>query len=333
MPRYDNEVVKIKQEIDSGCYAVPQSDATVKICEGIIKLKYGEVDRYTTNRLNIEIGKKGEDVISLDLDNESCYTSGDFRIDNLDIAKNNIRASQIQLFQYILFKYNKQIDNVINIDIEDYFKFRSIKRRKENMDRFIEDLSILAHINLDLGSSNYGKKDRIIGNLLAIRGKVYAGTNSITNDFYFNKKVKYVVIELGSWINELKLNQYVYVSDSFFRYNSKTEWISVMLSIKIGQLVRVNKSKIIKNGQWSYSIEKMMQYLGIYEQELGKQGIKYYHNILKNSFKVLKKEGYSIEFNSNDIYGSVADFKQGSIVYNNDLLIAKYKDIIRKSKR
>jgi hypothetical protein len=306
-------------------YAIPQNDAIVKICEGIMKLKNAVIDRFIGNRMNVKLGKNGEDIINFETDYEVIDGVEDFKINSLDRAKDDIRTSQIQLFQFILCQFNKQRCNVIKLDIADYFHIRGIKRRKENMDRFIEDLSILAHINLDLGASNFGKKDRVIGKLLTVKGKVYAGAEEITKESFFNKKLKYIVIELGNWINNIKLNQYIYVPKDFFKYNSKTEWVAVMLSIKIGQLIRVNKSKIIKNGCWTYSIEYLMQYLSISEQELNKQGFRHYQGILQNAFKVLEKEGYSIKFSSN--YNCIDDFKKGSIVYSNELLISKYKEI------
>ena len=311
-------------------FAIPQNDAIVKICEGIMKLKDAEVDRYIDNRMNVKLCKNEEDSISFEADNKYADFIVEFKINNLYMAKNNIRVSQIQLFQYILYQFNKYRCSIIRLDVADYFNIRDIKRRKENMDRFIEDLAILAHVNLDLGASNFGKKDRIIGKILKVKGKVYAGTDIVTEDTCFNKKLKYIEIELGNWINNIKLNQYIYVHDSFFKYNSKTEWIAGMLSVKLGQLLRVNKSKIIKNGCWNYGMEHLMKYLGITELELGKQGFYHYQGILKNAFKILEREGYNIKFSSD--YKSTDDFKKGSIFYNNELLISKYKDIKKKTK-
>lgn len=311
-------------------FAIPQNDAIVKICEGIMKLKDAERDRYIGNRMNVNICKNEEESISFEADNESADVIGEFKINNLDIAKNNIRVSQIQLFQYILYQFNKYRCSIIRLDVADYFNIRQIKRRKENMDRFIEDLAILAHVNLDLGVNNFGKKDRIIERILTIKGKVYAGTDIVTKDACLNKKLKYIEIKLGNWINNIKLNQYIYVHDSFFKYNSKTEWIAGMLSVKLGQLLRVNKSKIIKNGCWNYGMEHLMKYLGITELELGKQGFRHYQGILQNAFKILEREGYSIKFSSN--YSCIEDFKKGSIIYSNELLISKYKDIKKKTK-
>lgn len=312
-------------------FAIIQNNATVKICEGIMKLKHGIPDKLLTNKVMVNLDKDSQDKLTVEYDADNHIVSSLAQFVGIDDIKTNIRASQIQLFYYILYKFGQQgFNSTINLDVEEYFELRNIKRRKENMDRFLQDLDILSLINVDMIASNNGKRDRKIGNIINFEGFIQSHTNKVVSNRSSNQKVKYVVVELGSWISNIKENQYVHVSEEFFKYNSKTDWMAIMLSVKFGQLVKINRGKIINKGSWNCKVSVLLNYLNISEEEAYKQGKKHFSDILTSVFHILQREKYNIQLIEVDGYTNTKSFIDGSVSYNNTIYLNEYKSITKK---
>lgn len=253
-------------------------------------------------------------------------------LEDLNKVKSIIRVSQIQLLQWIIYKYNMQKNETVNINIQEYFKVKGLSRRKENIDNFLEDIFILSNMTIAATLKFKGEEELVTSKFISFNGCIYKGKDEVTADFIPKKKINDVCIKLGDWIKKIKLNQFVYMDSNFFRFNCKTEAIAIILSIKFAQLLRTNISKLQKDGYYNCRIATVLNYLNISRCTLNKQGTKYYIKILKNSLKLLEKEGYIFKFDVEEKIG-VNDFLETRIYYTNPTILEEYKNIKRKNSK
>lgn len=310
-------------------FAIPQSDITVNICKGIMKLRHAEVDKYINYRAYVDLENKSNDVMHFEVDASDKFITKLIGADEVLEVIKNIRASQIQLFQYILYKCNQQSGSEININIQEFLSLRNINRRQENVERVLQDIAILSCIKMDLNASYKGQTSRENGNLLVIKGINYYGRSDIVCERLKNSKIKFIAVELGSWYEKVKLKQFAFVEESFFRYNSKTDWVAISLSIKLGQLLRTNNKTIFKNGYRNCKLKTLINHLSIEESDIIKQGHKHYYEIFLRAFNTLIKEGYKINIDKLENYKTTEDFINCNIKFSNEILINEYKAIKR----
>lgn len=314
---------------DNILFAIPQSNITINICKGIMKLRYAKVDKYINYRANVDLENKSNDVMHFEVDTSNSFVTNLIGTVEVLEAIKNIRASQIQLFQYILYKCNQQAGSEINIDVNEYLSLRGIKRRQENVERLLQDIAILSCVSLDLNASYKGQTSNENGNLLQIKGINYYGKSDIVTERQKNSKIRFVAVELGNWFLKVKLKQFAFVGESFFRYNSKTDWVAILLSVKLGQLLRTNNKTIFKNGYRNCKLKTLINHLGIEEADIIKQGHKHYYEIFLRAFNTLIKEGYKINISELENYKTTEDFINCNITLTNEILINEYKAIKR----
>jgi hypothetical protein len=117
--------------------------------------------------------------------------------------------------------------------------------------------------------------------------------------------------------------------NSFFK-RQKTHFLAVMLSIKLGQLVRTNINYLLQNGKRKYSIQEMLNFLGISGHSVFKQGYSYYISLFDKIFIALHEEGYIIQFDFSTDVNSYHDFLNDYISYRNDKVLTEYAKINHK---
>lgn len=305
-------------------YPILQSEFTVNMCNWIMQLKNGEIDDFTLNRITAQIDSKNRIEFNM---NENSQEN--FKFTDLDRVRSTIRLSQVQLSQWILYQYNMQKSKQININVAEYFDVRGLSRRKENMDRLLEDLALLNEISITANIKLHGKEEFFSGNLIRFKGYIYSKQKDINSEFISNKKINYIVIELQDWIEKINQKQYVLTPRKFFEYNCKRDNITIMLSIKFSQLVRTNLDKLNKDTYYNCKLRTIFKFLNITEEELRKQGKKYYIKILESSLRTLEEEGYDFKFKL-DESKKYNDFLETRIEYTNKILIDNYKKIKRK---
>lgn len=310
---------------ENKCYPILQSDFTVNICKWIIELKNAEIDSLYENKMKVLLDN--DNKIELELDNNILPEHLNFA--DFKKVKSAIRVSQAHLFQWILFKYNMKKNKIVNINIEEYFNAKGLDRRKSNVDNLLEDLFILSQITITANLKFKGNIEFVTNKLMTFKGYIYNGKREIEATFIPKKKLIGISIELGEWIEKIKINQYVYMHEDFFKYNCKNENNAVMLSIKFAQLIRTNIAKLINNEYYNCSIETILKFLNISKNVAQKQGTKHYIKIIKNSLKSLAAEGYIFKF---DIKEKVSfdDFLKIKIYYKNQLILDKYQNIKKK---
>lgn len=307
-------------------YPIVQNDFTVNICSWVMALKDGEIDEFTHNTLRKQINE--DEKIEISIDN----TRDDFKFKDIYEIRKNIRTSQIQLLQWILYEYNIQKTNVLQLDISKYFTAKSIKRRKENVDRFFEDLDILSCINFTANINYKGKNEIVFNKLMEFSGYGYARADTVTTNFIANKKIEYVQIRLSDWIERVNFKQFVYIDEEFFKYSAKKDSITIMMSLKLSQLVRSNNSKLKDGSYYNCKIKTILKYLNVSKNDLHKQGIKHYLNIINNSLNSLKNEGYEFMFTISEDK-PLNEILETKIYYRNIEISRKYNTIIRKNNK
>lgn len=267
---------------------------------------------------SIDISGKGKIEMVWDEKDDVFEDSG---LMDIESARRNIRLSQVQLFQYLLYQYNLQKQIEIRLDIRNYFELRSIVRRKENVDRFYQDLLILSSIHFDLVGKNSGVSERIVEKLLTVKRALSAGGEEIGFSVK-GRKVATVIVELGEWIQKLKLKQFILLPKAFFEYTAPNQNIAILLSLKFNQLCRVNSGKGLGCNK-KVTVKRLLSTLAVTEIDVAKQGGQYYQTLLERCFKLLECEGYSITFENNGACASKG-FMENIVFYRNDGLESNY---------
>lgn len=294
------------------------SDITQAISEGIVRLKHAPVDLYNTDKCLVEIKGKGNMEMIWDKSEKGLGQRG---LSNLKSAQKNVRLSQVQLFQYLLYQYNQQKQSKITLDIRDYFGLRGIVRRKENIDRFYQDLTILSWVSIDLTGKNSGHSEPMIGKLLTVKGLLSAGEEEIGFKGK-GEKVAKVVVELGEWIQKLKLTQFILLPIAFFEYTAPNQSPAILMSLKFNQLCRVNSGKGLGYNK-KVTVKSLLGTLGVTKKDVAKQGGQYYQTLLERCFKLLEDEGYCIVFKKAEA-GIAMGFLENIVLYRNDGLESLY---------
>lgn len=327
--RKNTSLIKIcndSSEEKNKLYPIVQNDFTVNICSWMMALKDGEIDEFTQNTLRKQINEDEKIEISIN------DTRDGFKFKDIYEIKKNIRTSQIQLLQWILYEYNMHKTNVLNIDIAEYFKGKSIKRRKENVDRFFEDLDILSCINFTANINYKGKNEIAFNKLMEFSGYGYARADTIATDFIANKKIEYVQIRLSDWIERINFKQFVYIDEEFFKYSAKKDSITIMMSLKLSQLARSNNSRLKDGSYYNCKIKTIFKYLNVSKNDVHRQGIRHYLNIINNSLSSLKSEGYEFMFTVSE-GKALNDVLETKIYYRNIDISRKYNSIMRKNNK
>ncbi|SDH43225.1 hypothetical protein [Desulfosporosinus hippei] len=306
-------------ELHTTHFPVLGSDITQTISEGIPRLRHAPIDVDRDN-CSVDISGKGKIEMVLD-ENEDVFE--DRGVMDIESAQRNIRLSQVQLFQYLLYQFNQHKQKKITLDIRNYFELRGITRRKENVDRFYQDLFILSSISFDLVGKNSGVSERIVEKLLTVKRALSAGGEEIGFSVK-GRKVATVIVELGEWIQKLKLKQFILIPKVFFEYTAPNQSPAILLSLKFNQLCRVNSGK---GRNKKVSVKSLLGTLGVTEKDVAKQGGQYYQALLENCFKLLEGEGYAIAFENNGACVSKG-FLENIVLYRNDGLESHYS--IRK---
>ena len=322
------KICDVSSKENNKLYPIVQNDFTINICSCIMALKDGEIDEFTQNTLRKQINEDEKIEISI----SDTDTRDGFKFQDIYEIKKNIRTSQIQLLQWILYEYNMQKTNVLQLDIAEYFKAKSIKRRKENVDRFFEDLDILSCINFTANINYKGKNEIVFNKLMEFNGYGYAGADTVTTDFITNKKIEYIQIRLSDWIERVNFKQFVYMDEEFFKYSAKKDSITIMMSLKLSQLVRSNNSRLKDGSYYNCKIKTIIKYLNISKNDLHKQGIKHYLNIINNSLSSLKNEGYEFMLTVSE-GKTLNELLETKIYYRNIYISRKYNSIVRKNNK
>lgn len=304
-------------ELNSTHFPVLSSDITQAISEGIPRLRHAPID---VDRDNCSVDMSGKGKIEMVCDEKDDVFEDKGFID-IESAQRNIRLSQVQLFQYLLYQYNQQKQKEITLDIRNYFELRGIARRKENVDRFYQDLIILSSIHFDLVGKNSGVSERMVEKLLTVKRAMSAGGEEIGFSVK-GKKVAMVIVELGEWIQKLKLKQFILLPKAFFKYTAPNQSPAILLSLKFNQLCRVNGGKGLGYSK-KVTVKSLLSTLGVTEIDVAKQGGQYYQTLFERCFKLLECEGYSITFENSGIFDSKG-FMETIVLYRNDELESQY---------
>lgn len=268
--------------------AVPMTEVVMHICEGIMKLKYAEASKFNDSELVCKL--QSENQLTLDIQK--------LGVDVEAMAQERIRLSQVQLFLFLLYAWRNSRSATFTMDLKEFYELRNLTRRSENQKRITEDLEVLQAISISINGKNKKKTYYANGSLLRYR-----------------KVGKDIQIEMGDWIQHLSTKGFTALNKRFFRYHAKHEWIASMLSVKFAQLNGLDNHKI--------KMETLINYLGITNEQIRKQGVQYYMQLFNSAFSLLSKEGYqftAIAISSKDI----AKFRKTLIAFHLvDVLNAK----------
>lgn len=304
-------------------FPVLSSSIAQTISEGIARLSHAPAV-VNMERSTVDFNEK--DRIELVWDGGDKIFSG---IRDIETAQRNVRLSQVQLFQYLLYQYNRQQRLNVILDIRDYFKLRGIARRKENVDRFYQDLMILSCITIDLTGKNRGYSERMMGSILTIIKALTTGGKEV-GLAEKGEKIASVVVELGDWFKMLKQNQYILLPKIFFEYVIPNQNPAILLSLKFNQLCRVNYGKAQGEKFNKVTVRSLLWTMGVTEKDVAKQGSHYYQRLLERNFLLLKKEGYHITFEK--VWnGNSKGFLKSIVLYQNEDLSSIYQNIKGKS--
>lgn len=282
---------------------VPINDVVMQIVEGLMKLKHAKSSssRIMTNELKA-FTQNGSSV------SISIVNGLQNQVGHINEVKRLIRPSQIQLFLYILYSWRREGSNEFKLNLREYFKMRGIRRRKENVDRFYEDLSVLSALSVNILGKNKKQEYQTVGSIL-----------------YFNKD-KDVIIHLDNWIKDLSPKTYTLLNRQFFRYPA-SQHCTIMLSLKLSQLVKVNSKK--RKGIFRIKTNTLLNFLGIYDEQIKKQGYGYFHRLIDKAFSVLRNnEFYQIVFVG--VPENYDEFIQSRIDYSHQWLYGYYQKLVHK---
>jgi hypothetical protein len=237
--------------------AVPITEVVMQICEGVMKLKHAQASKYSGSELVCKL--QSENFLTLDLQK--------LGVDVEAVAKERIRLSQVQLFLFLLYAWRNFRNAKFTMDLTEFYELRDLTRRSENQKRITEDLEVLQAISISINGKN--------------KKQTYYANGSLLQ---YKKVGRDIQIEMGDWIQHLSPKGFTALNKKFFCYHAKHEWIASMLSVKFAQLNSLDKHKV--------KIETLINYLGITNEQIKKQGVQYYTQLLNNAFSLLSKEGY-----------------------------------------
>lgn len=279
---------------------VPINDVVMQIVEGMMKLKYANPP--SSRIMSSELRAYTQNGGSVSISNENGLQS---LIGSINEVKRLIRHSQIQLFLYILYSWRGEGSNEFKLNLREYFKMRGVRRRKENVDRFYEDLNVLSALSINILGKNKKQEYQIMGPLLRF------------------KKDKDVIIYLDNWISNLSPKTYTLLNKQFFRYTA-SHYYTIMLSLKLSQLMKVNSKW--KNGNFRIKTNTLFSFFGIRNQQIKKQGYSYFHGLIDKAFSDLRdNECYQIAFV--EVSTNYDDFIQSRIDYSHQWLFKYYQKL------
>ncbi|WP_026674009.1 hypothetical protein [Alkalihalobacterium bogoriense] len=287
---------ELQEIIEVNYLKVPINDIVSKVVEGLYKLKNAEIDEYD---YNLSHSISTSEKISIEL-NEEHFKS-------ISQVKQAVSLSQVQLLIYLLHLFhqgNAQTD--LLLEAKDYFKHRAIKLTKASKDRLERDLLLLSSITIEVEVKKGKRKDFCYSRLL---------------DF---KKVKrgYYEVSFGTWISHLSNKSYTLVHKKLLQYHPSRDWISILLSLKLAQLAKLQFPKNYSTSALKFST--IFNLLDIDHRKISKQGIQYYSKILSEAFNQLQQdEQYRLHFNLTNV--TYTELMNAKLEYTQPLLIENYR--------
>jgi hypothetical protein len=263
------------------------------------------------------------------------YIPSFLQVKDLTEVTKGLRASQIQLADYIEAQMTQTNKTRIKIDIDDYFKLRGIKRRTETVENFLADVRALSRLWLDIPYEYGEQKGRLSGPFLAVTGLGYSGENKLSSDLINGKKLLYVSVVLGDWSEKLLNGPYTLTHKEYFKLNPspKKDEKAILLSHKFGQMIRASlyNKKLKPDDQLRLKVSNAFELFGINKEQMtgtGSKGYSYYEEILENALDKLQTLGYDWRF-ENAPHNNVNELWKDNIVFTNVELIKTYNESMR----
>jgi len=284
---------KMNKHNQTSCMYVPVNDVVMEIVEGIGKLVYDPKFVADSVVKGVRACTRHNSEISVVVRKFDKSLSP-------QAVQRIVRPSTLLVFIYILACWKEQQSDVIDVDIKKYFQLRGVKRRKENVDRFIEDLRLLAAMEI------------------GVHGKVKRQTYVLSSELLtLEMKERKVQVRLGVWAKKIDPNKVTMLHSAIFSKHSKHQMYLVMLSLKFAQLCKVNRKKGDKH---VVKMNTLLQFIGIPRENVTKRGYTYYLNLFNSAFAYLQRvEGYSIAVSpvksADDFVNAVIEYKRSLSLY------------------
>lgn len=242
-----------------------------------------------------------------------------------------IGPTQSQLIVYIMslvFEQNKGDDVknycTVDIDVEEYCKLKGIEWRSDVADKILEDIKNLQRIIIKYEYTNAkGEKDILReSSLFSPRGII---------DTYKKDRVTIdrsrVGVSLGYWVETLRVDQFQYINEAFFRYKLRNQKGTIIPTSYYINCLHRNNLKNINDGSLEFRVKvsNLTEKLTINESTLKAKG---YKVALKEPLeKILNEikeaEGFDWKY-KNGNHESRNEFENDVIIFRNKRLDQKY---------
>ena len=327
------ETYKMNEEAKKKYTKIHNNEGISDVVQSLHKCKIG----YDYNNVEVKyLNGKGKEINN-DKENKNEFNP-------LEITKQVyelIGPSQAQLIIYIMslaYEQNEG-DNVENywradIDVKEYCKLRGIKWRPETAREIYNDIENLSKIIVQYEytpkkPNKNGKKSKLEkSSLFANRGIL---TEGINKDGTCDKQV--VGVALGKWIETLRVDQFQYINNAFFKYRLRNQGgLVVPISYYINCQHRNNFVKS-KNGEFKIKVKNIVEKLNVEERRVKEKG---YDATLKKPLenmlnKIKDAEGFEWQY-KNGVHNSRKSFEDDIIIFKNGKLDNLYfnKGLTRK---
>lgn len=327
------ETYKMNEEAKKKYTKIHNNEGISDVVQSLHKCKIG----YDYNNVEVKyLNGKGTEI-EIDIENKNEFNP-------LEITKQVyelIGPSQAQLIIYIMslaYEQNEG-DNVENywradIDVKEYCKLRGIKWRPETAREIYNDIENLSKIIVQYEytpkkTNKNGKKSKLEkSSLFANRGIL---TEGINKDGTCDKQV--VGVALGKWIETLRVDQFQYINNAFFKYRLRNQGgLVVPISYYINCQHRNNFVKS-KNGEFKIKVKNIVEKLNVEERRVKEKG---YDATLKKPLenmlnKIKDAEGFEWQY-KNGVHNSRKSFEDDIIIFKNGKLDNLYinKGLTRK---
>lgn len=327
------ETYKMNEEAKENYTKIHNNEGISDVVQSLHKCELG----YNFGNVEVKyLNDKGTEI-EIDIENKNEFNP-------LEITKQVyelIGPKQAYLIVYIMslaYEQN-QGDNVENywkadIDVKEYCKLRGIKWRTETAEDIYNDIKKLSKIEIAYEytpkkPNKNGKKSELKkSSLFANRGILGEGKNE---DGTYDREV--VSVALGKWIETLRVDQFQYINNAFFKYKLRNQGgLIVPIAYYINCQHRNNFTKS-KNGEFKIKVKKLTEKLNISENTIKNQGYKKkLKNPLENYLNTIKEsEGFEWQY-KNGVHNSRKSFEDDIIIFKNGKLDNLYfnKGLTRK---
>lgn len=327
------ETYKMNEEAKGNYTKIHNNEGISDVVQNLHKCEIG----YNFGNVEVKyLSDKGTEI-EINIENKNEFNP-------LEITKQVyelIGPSQAQLIIYIMslaYEQN-QGDNVENywkadIDVKEYCKLRGIKWRPETAREIYNDIENLSKIIVQYEytpkkPNKNGKKSKLEkSSLFANRGIL---TEGIDKDGTCDKQV--VGVALGKWIETLRVDQFQYINNAFFKYKLKNQGgLIIPIAYYINCQHRNNFTKS-KNGEFKIKVKNIVEKLNVEERRVKEKG---YGAILKKPLenylnKIKNDEGFEWQY-KNGVHNSRKEFEDDIIIFKNRKLDNLYfnKGLTRK---